>query len=459
MKQIVKQLIIVGLVTILSVGTVIFSTILINERGINDGQVINIAGRERMLSQKIAKEIFIINSQDKFDFAELDQAVFEFEEALLALRFGNKQMGINPPIYREFISQLEHVGQRWRDFKYYVDIFKSASKALDEGKRFLDENNDKLLEHTDKVVQAMVNSRFASKEVDPIALQRMLTQRMAYHLMRYTNKWDAHSYDELLAAFKLYEKTILGLFMEQKYKKHPALRKEIEETYAFWKLYSEHINNVLVNQKRVVEALDVIALENPKLLAEIHKSVEFYTIRSTSRRNYLEHFQYGSAAILLLVALYSLLVLRGIKNQFDEFINRSKKLAQMEFSSKDEARELLDFEGDGELSEVSRNLSKFFERIEGARQSSNRAKELSERITEEIALITDEVFSNIDKLNLSEEEKRKISSEIDRSEDIAIQSSERLIATAKLLERLRESLDNIAKHYPKPTHNGRDSQK
>lgn len=454
MKRIVKQLIIVGSIISLCVGTVILSTVLINQKGISDGYIINIAGKERMLSQKISKEIFIINSQDKFEFRELDASIEEFQTKLDILRHGNQKLGVAPPNNKKIENQLEVINVKWLEFKKQIEFFKSSIRALDDDKRFLDANNDQMLTLSDRIVKAMVRSGLSGEDVDDSGRQRMLTQRMAYHLMRYTNKWDAQSYEDFYASFKLYNETILRFYTHPKYKKYPELSEEIKKTYAFWETYSKHIYSVLSNQGKVVASLNYIATENPKLLEEIDKMVALYTVESTSRRTYLETFQYASALILFLIALYSLAVLKGIKNQFDEFIRKSKELASMRIDSsefsKDKAKELIEMSGDSELSEVSKNLSAFFGRIDEARQSSNRAKELSERITQEIALITEEVATNLDKLELSDEEKRKISEEIDLSEDIAIQSSEELIATSKLLERLRQSLDNIAKHYPKP---------
>lgn len=452
MKRIVKQLIIVGALTILCVGTVIFSTVLINQKGISDGHIINIAGKERMLSQKISKEVFLINSQERIDFKILDASVDEFEDKLNILRQGDPSLGIPATKNPKIEHQLATIHERWLEFKKRVRLFKQAIRALNHDKRFLDENNNLLLKLSDNIVKAMVQHNLSGEDIDDSGRQRMLTQRMAYHLMRYANKWDEGSYQDFYTSFKLYNETIERFYSNEKYRRYPDLFSEIEKTYALWSSYSKHIYSVLSNQDIVVDSLDYIARENPKLLEEIDAMVSFYSAESTGRRNYLERFQYYSALILCLLALYSLWVLRGIKGQFDQFIQKSKELASMKIDSnnfsKDKASEIIRMTGDSELGEVSKNLSIFFGRIDEVRQSSNRAKELSDRITQEIALITEEVATNIDKLGLSEEQKRQISAEIDLSEDIAIQSSEELIATSKLLERLRQSLDTIAQHYP-----------
>ena len=91
MTKIVTRLIVIGILTTLCIGVMIGSVILINQRSIQDGYLINIAGKERMLTQKITKEVFIINSQNQQNFDELNLAIKEFEENLHTLRYGNQK--------------------------------------------------------------------------------------------------------------------------------------------------------------------------------------------------------------------------------------------------------------------------------------------------------------------------------------------------------------------------------
>ena len=48
MTKIVTRLIVIGILTTLCIGVMIGSVILINQRSIQDGYLINIAGKERM---------------------------------------------------------------------------------------------------------------------------------------------------------------------------------------------------------------------------------------------------------------------------------------------------------------------------------------------------------------------------------------------------------------------------
>lgn len=451
MKQkIVTKLLIVGLGIAICMGIVIASTVIINQKGIADGHIVNISGRERMLSQRISKEIFIINSQDKFDFTELDRAVNEFQEGLDILKYGDERMLISISSKEDVQNQLKKIDSVWISFKTDVSHFKTSLLALNSDKEFLDINNNHMLMLSDNIVKAMVKVGLSGESVDDSGRQRMLTQRMAYHLMRYANKWDEQSYEDFFNSFALYNETILKFYSSTVYNEYPELKKEIGKTYNFWLVYSKHIYSVLANQKKVVDALNNIAVKNNELLAEIETVVDMYAQSSVQRRAYLEKFQYLSAFILILILIYAIYVVKSIKNTFDDFIQKSKELAELQGDKEliqDKVDEIMKITGQNELGEVVKNISTFIERSKAVSKNSNRAKELSDSITNEIALITDDVIKSVNSLDISDEEKEKIISEVSLSEDIAIQTSEELIATSKRLERLKKSLDTIADYY------------
>ncbi|MDR1285393.1 MAG: type IV pili methyl-accepting chemotaxis transducer N-terminal domain-containing protein [Campylobacteraceae bacterium] len=459
MKQsIVKQLIIVGIGISICIGVLLSCMILINKKGIADGYVINIAGRERMLSQKISKDVFILNSHDKTDFDELDKALKEFELGLDSLKYGSSKYNSVPSKDENIIEQLEFINDLWVVFKQSVLTFRASMMTLNSNKAFLDEHNKQMLTLSDNIVKSMVKHNFGGQDIDDAGRQGMFTQHMAYHLMRYVNKWDAQSYQDFYDSYNLYNETILRFYTDDKYKKYPKLFNEIEKTYKFWLEYSRHANAILANQQTVVDSLNKIIIQNQKLLNEIEKVVDMYEKDSIETRTYLLKFQLIAIFVLLFLAAYSASVLKHIKVVFNEFIQKSKKLASARKNglNGENISELMIMEGENELSEISKNISQFVKNM-GA-HDANRVIELSDNITEEITKITNDVIESLEMLNISDEEKQKIVSEISLSEDIAIQTSEELIATSKLLNRLKKSLDVIAKYY-NITQHSKDSDK
>ena len=136
----------IGILTTLCIGVMIGSVILINQRSIQDGYLINIAGKERMLTQKITKEVFIINSQNQQNFDELNLAIKEFEENLHTLRYGNQKKNINPPSNSTIIKQLALIEKTMARIQKSGSRFQEVSYKFCKNKLFLDENNSIIFE-------------------------------------------------------------------------------------------------------------------------------------------------------------------------------------------------------------------------------------------------------------------------------------------------------------------------
>ena len=84
-------------------------TVIMNQMSKKDSLIINIAGKERMLSQKMSKEIFFIIHRHENDFRELNTAVDLFENNLKDLLYGNSAKGIYAPQNEKIESKLEEV--------------------------------------------------------------------------------------------------------------------------------------------------------------------------------------------------------------------------------------------------------------------------------------------------------------------------------------------------------------
>jgi len=85
-----------GLLSLILVLAIIIS-VLINVESKKDALIINIAGKQRILTQKISKEIFCNVYQISTDFRVANTAMSTFENNLFDLENGNSANGIYPP--------------------------------------------------------------------------------------------------------------------------------------------------------------------------------------------------------------------------------------------------------------------------------------------------------------------------------------------------------------------------
>ncbi|MDE5602665.1 MAG: type IV pili methyl-accepting chemotaxis transducer N-terminal domain-containing protein [Helicobacter sp.] len=440
MTKIMTRLIVIGIFTTISVGVMICSVVFINQRSINDGYLINIAGQERMLTQKIAKEIFRINSQNSNDFASLNFALAEFEANLDILRFGDKERNLKAPSKAIISQQLDSIFDKWIHLKSSIEDFKTLTNELYNDKLFLEAHYSKISKLSDDIVKEMVRAKLSPTFIEVASNQRVLIQKITYGLM-YFNGWDFVSYQEFKESYEEYNDRLMGFYHNLAFRESPKLFKSIKEAYEFWQIYKQHIQEVLDKQEKIIEDLKNITSNNTEILNQVDWIVNLYTDISIHSRAYLEKFQYVAAFILFFLALYALKNVLSINTHLKKFVGKTQILAQAEV--KEDLAKMIELEGESELSLASQNLSKFLHKINLTKETSNRARELSEAISEEVASISEEILRKLEIATISEAKRKSIQNAINLSEDIAIQSSEQLIIVARLLEKLHRILKEI----------------
>jgi len=116
MNKITSQIKLIGFsLSIIAIALVLL-TIFLNQKSKNDANVVNIAGKERMLTQKMAKELFLGIAKQNIDYKEFDAAKQEFLANLDSLASGNKKDGITPPPTEKIKNKLLAIKQKSEEF-------------------------------------------------------------------------------------------------------------------------------------------------------------------------------------------------------------------------------------------------------------------------------------------------------------------------------------------------------
>ncbi len=150
---------VLGALLIVLMLSVISITIYLNQQNQKDALIINIAGKQRMLTQKMAKNIFYIHYSSNKDFYELNAAIDEFIKGLNILRNGDSQKKISPvPTYQISLQHTE-INALWdvfykniQNFKLYTNSNVDKSLELEEIVATIYRDNTKLLDNVDKLV-------------------------------------------------------------------------------------------------------------------------------------------------------------------------------------------------------------------------------------------------------------------------------------------------------------------
>ena len=312
---------IIGILFALLMTSIIATTIYLNNKNEKDAMIINIAGKQRMLTQNISKNIFYLYSNPKSSQNELDTSIEEFIYNLESLKGGN-----------------------------------SLSKL---------------------------------KESPNIQIDRQMLQIEYLWSIFYQN----------IVKFK------------------------------------ELIHNN-TNQKELQNIVNIIYETNPELLYEVDALVSLHTINSEQKIRFLKNSQYFFAILILFLIIYSFLELKTMEKNALRFLEESKKVMEQNF---EEPLKPLKIEAEGELVEASNIFNRFLNKINSAIIDSNSALEQSKNASYKLEEITNEFDEIINEI----QNKSEISKQLNKSEDIAIQTQEQLLHSSKRLNELKNELEKI----------------
>lgn len=147
-----------GALLVLLTLSIIATTIYLNDNNTKDALIVNIVGKQRMLTQKIAKNIFYLQYNQSNNFTELDAAVDEFIAGLNTLKYGNKLLGIKAAPTQNIITQFSAIDIIWNTYYQNVQNFKKEllnGTPSNQTQLFVDavyNTNSELLTQVDNLV-------------------------------------------------------------------------------------------------------------------------------------------------------------------------------------------------------------------------------------------------------------------------------------------------------------------
>jgi hypothetical protein len=318
-----RKIKLIGILFIILMVSIIATTIYLNEKNQKDASIINIAGKQRMLTQKISKNIFYLYHNDKESFTELDEATIEFIDNLNTLKEGNDLKKIYKAPTDEIEKQILKVEILWNNFYTNINKFKELRIKRDPKDEYL--------------LKSIVNSIYDT-------------------------------------------------------------------------------NNILLND------VDIL--------------VSMYTVYTEEKTNYLKYIQYLFGITIIFLMIYSFIQLKSMETNAKKFFEFSKKVSEI---PNDELLEPIQIEAEKEIVDATDTINCFIYKINTAMMYSANAVEESKNAAVKLEEITDEFDLIINELTNSAE----ISKQLNRSEDIVIQTQEELINSTRKLQELKNELDKL----------------
>ncbi len=126
-----------------------------------DATAINIAGRQRMLSQKMTKEAaFFVQSRDEEWARNLKNTADLFDKSLYSLEFGDSEMHLKRAEDPEVMDEIQKLKKIWQPFREKIQEIISAppgSAVSVQALEYVKQNNIPLLKQANALTKAFEN--------------------------------------------------------------------------------------------------------------------------------------------------------------------------------------------------------------------------------------------------------------------------------------------------------------
>jgi len=254
---------------------------------------IDLAGKQRMLTQKMSKEAMLIKLGIDIDksIKSLKATSALFDKTLKGLENGDKSLDLVATKDKKIQAKLKEVEKLWKPFyKNIKDIY--SLKATDKTFAYIEQNNLPLLKKMNEAVYmyAALGNKGANKlkmanDINLAGKQRMLTQKIAKDLLSYQSGLSPKkALDSLHNSVKLFDKTLNGLYNGDKSlhlvgTKLPKIRKQLDVVKKIWEDTKPLINKAIKDKnnqeltKKVISNLDKTKVEMNKAVGLYAKSM------------------------------------------------------------------------------------------------------------------------------------------------------------------------------------------
>jgi len=254
-------------------------------------KIIDLAGKQRMLTQKMSKEILLIinDIEPEENKNHLYKTAAFFNRTLNGLFNGDSNLGlveIDKPSIKE---KLNKVSKLWHKFRVKVDVVLLMDEKLqnkDELLKNITQQNLQLLAYMEDVVdwyQDESKSTVQKHYEEAVTLnsagrQRMRTQKMTKELLLMVSGINLDSREELKKTMFDFEQTLIGLLKgnrEQKLLKVNAVQSQLRKIKKQWDKYKSLLEKSL-RTKLSTRNWKVVVKLNLTLLKEMDNAVQMY---------------------------------------------------------------------------------------------------------------------------------------------------------------------------------------
>lgn len=258
------------------------------------GTILNLSGKQRMLSQRMSKEAVLIALRFNVvaNQRNLKKTIDLFDRTLKGLSDGSPGLGLPATTSQPILQQLDKVAAIWAQFMPVMEGVAEAGRVSTEQVESIAAINLLLLREMDTCVGLYENAAASTGlrsdpdlavKINLSGKQRMLSQKMSKEFFLIAYGCNSVGNMELLAkTIALFDRTIEGLIegdrgLNLSATDNPAIRSQLKVVRAFWKQFKVKIRYATKGTEAIKPLhLNIIAGRNLPLLMQMDRVVGMY---------------------------------------------------------------------------------------------------------------------------------------------------------------------------------------
>ncbi|WP_299787391.1 type IV pili methyl-accepting chemotaxis transducer N-terminal domain-containing protein [uncultured Shewanella sp.] len=259
------------------------------------GVILNLSGKQRMLSQKMSKEVTLIglNVDAEKNLSNLSATSSLFDKTLKGLKEGDATLGLPATESKRIVRQLDKVSGIWGEFYPVIQSIIASKSVSDEQLAVIASQNLPLLKQMNKAVGLYEKEAKKSglKAAPGLAAtlnlsgkQRMLTQKMSKEFFLIALGHDVEQNKlNLLETYSLFDRTLKGLKDGDEVLGLPGtkpqhIRDQLDVVDGLWVKFKPLVEKGADYKTTTISEaqIDAVAQSNLPLLKQMNAAVKLY---------------------------------------------------------------------------------------------------------------------------------------------------------------------------------------
>ena len=246
---------------------------------------INLAGKQRMLTQRMSKVVLLISLNiDSKEYSEkLDTFSKLYDQTLTGFKKGDDTLKLTATTNKDVLTKIDAVEKSWKPFYENIQkVVKDGAKAK-EAIDFITKNSEAMLSSSNELVTAFEKSnadldylsKFRLRVVNLAGRQRMLVQKMTKEKLLVHELKDSSYKDKLKKSIELFDSSLTTLINGSKENNiskptDNELKVQYDKVATLW----SKLKPLYAKDKLDKKELMVIVDENRELLKEMNAAVK-----------------------------------------------------------------------------------------------------------------------------------------------------------------------------------------